>query len=199
MKFILALVMCFSAFAALAQTKIVSVDAFDIAYTGGLAFKHDEGKSGPDRDATTFKLNLNYAQNFKDYVGLMWKAQVNINRTDEDFGSSDALESSFGVGGGVLYNFNADDVKNSFMAGAMVGIERGTVEFAGGDDESGINFLFGLEGGKRWDLGQYSVANISYAPTISLLVKRYGGDIRDNYFKSGREVRFNFLKFDVLF
>jgi len=56
-----------------------------------------------------------------------------------------------------------------------------------------------VEGGKRWDMGQYSVANISYAPTVSLQLKRYGGNIRNEYFTSGTDFRINFLKFDILF
>ena len=85
------------------------------------------------------------------------------------------------------------------MAGAVAGIERGTFQQAGGSKEAGFNLFLNLEAGKRWDLGSYSAANISYAPTVSLNLKRYGGDIRDTYFKSGRDLRFNFLKFDILF
>jgi hypothetical protein len=168
-----------------------------MAYSGGLSFKHDEGKND-DRDTTTFKFNLNYAQNLEQYVGLMGKAQVYWNRVEEDFGG-DSLSSEFGVGGGLLYNFQAEDIKNSFMAGIMLGIERATYEFQGADDEAGFNLFMNFEGGKRWDLGSYSVANISYAPTVALNLKRYGGDIRDTYFKNSRELRFNFLKFDILF
>jgi hypothetical protein len=85
------------------------------------------------------------------------------------------------------------------MVSALLGIERATYDFGPTDDESGFNEFLLFEGGKRFDLGSYSVANISYAPTISLNLKRYGGDVRDHYFKSGNEVRFNFLKFDILF
>lgn len=198
MKVLIALIAMAMSTAAIAQKRIVSVDAFDLAYSAGLSFRHDDGK-GPDRDTTNFRLNLNYAQSIEQYVGLMWKAQVNFNRTDVDFGSSDAFESTYGVAGGLLYNFNAEDIKNSFLAGAQFGIERATYEFGSSDDESGFNMFVQFESGKRWDLGTYSVANISYAPTVSVLFKRYGGDIRDEYFKSGNEIRFNFLKFDVLF
>jgi hypothetical protein len=198
MKLILVLVLSLFSITAFAQNRIVSIDAFDFSYTGGLSFKHDKGKHD-DQDTTTFKINLNYAQSIEEYVGLMWKAQAYWNRVDVDYGSSDSLTSEFGVAGGVLYNFNAEDIKNSFMAGALLGIERATYELGGQDDESGFNFFVNLEGGKRWDLGSYSVANISYAPTVALVLKRYGGDIRDEYFKNGREVRFNFLKFDILF
>ena len=129
----------------------------------------------------------------------MWKAQLNFNREDTDFGGLDTFYSSYGLAGGFLYNFQAEDIKNSFLAGASVGIERATYEYGSSDDESGFNMFMQVEGGKRWDLGTYSVANISYAPTVSVLFKRYGGDIRDEYFRSGNEIRFNFLKFDVLF
>jgi hypothetical protein len=194
-------IICSLVFSALAsaQTRIISVDAFELGYSGGLSFRHDDARSGPDRDTTTFRLNLNYAQNFEQYVGLMWKGQINFNRTEVDFGQADAIESTFGGAGGVLYNFQPEDVKNSFMASALVGIERATIELPGADDESGFNLYFILEAGKRWDLGQYAVANISYAPTIALIGKRYGGDIRDEYFRTGRDIRFNFLKFDILF
>lgn len=198
MKLFIAFVVSMLSVSAFAQSKIVSVDALDLSYTGALSFKHDEGKDD-DRDVTTFKINLNYAQNLDQYVGLMWKAQAYWNRVDSDFGNRDTLESSFGVAGGLLYNFQAEDIKNSIFAGVNVGLERATFEFAGADDEAGFNIFTSLDAGKRWDLGTYSVANISYAPTISLLLKRYGGDIRDEYFKSSREIRFNFLKFDILF
>jgi len=197
MKLLLAAVLSMFSILSYAQTRIISVDAFDMAYSGGLSFKHDEGKND-DRDTTTFKFNLNYAQNLEQYVGLMGKVQAYWNRVDEDFGG-DRLTSEFGVGGGLLYNFQAEDIKNSFMAGIMLGIERATYELQGQDDEAGFNLFMNFEGGKRWDLGSYSVANISYAPTVALNLKRYGGDIRDTYFKNSRELRFNFLKFDILF
>jgi hypothetical protein len=198
MKVLIALIVLAVSASASAQKRIVSVDAYDLAYSSGLSFKHDNGK-GPDRDTTNFRLNLNFAQSIEQYVGLMWRAQLNFNREDVDFGGNDAFSSSYGVAGGVLYNFQADDIKNSFLLGAGVGVERATYEYGSSDDESGFNMFMQLEAGKRWDLGSYSVANISYAPTVSALFKRYGGDIRDEYFKSGNEIRFNFLKFDVLF
>ena len=198
MKLFLAAALALLSVASYAQTKIVSFDAFDYSYTGALSFKHEEGKHD-DRDTTTFKFNLNFAQNLDQYVGLMWKAQAYWNREDITFGSNDTLVSTFGGAGGVLYNFLANDIKNSFMAGAVAGIERGTFQQAGGSKEAGFNLFLNLEAGKRWDLGSYSVANISYAPTISLNLKRYGGNIRDEYFTSSRDLRFNFLKFDVLF
>lgn len=198
MKFIVALLALGLSVAASAQSRIVSVDAFDLAYSGGLDFNHRDGK-GPNRNETTFRLNLNFAQNIEQYVGLMWKAQVNFNRQDIDWGKNDYFESSYGVAGGLLYNFNAEDIKNSAMVGIMLGVERATYEAGAYDDQSGFNFYTQAEAGKRFDLGKYSVANISYAPTVMLQFKRYGGDIRDDYFKSGTDVRFNFLKFDVLF
>ena len=198
MKVLIALIAIIVSGSALAQKRIVSVDAFDLAYSSGLSFKHDSGK-GADRDTTTFRLNLNFAQQIEQYPNLMWKAQLNFNREDVDYGRLDTFESTYGVAGGLLYNFNHEDVKNSFLAGASAGIERMTVEYGSSDDESGFNLFMQLEAGKRFDLGSYSVANISYAPTVSLMFKRYGGDIRDEYFKSGNELRFNFLKFDVLF
>jgi hypothetical protein len=198
MKLLIALVVALASLSAAAQSKIVSIDAMDLSYSGALVFKHDEGKDD-DRDTTTFKINLNYAQNLEQYVGLMWKGQAYWNRVDTDFGSSDTLESSFGAAAGLLYNFQHEDIKNSLFAGVNVGIERATYEFPGGDDEAGFNLFTSLEVGKRWDLGSYSVANIAYAPTAALLLKRYGGDIRDEYFENSREIRFNFLKFDILF
>ena len=198
MKFFLALTLLVVALTASAQTKIVSVDAFDLAYSGGLMFKHDEAK-GSNRNSTTFRINLNYAQNIEQYAGLMWKGRVHLNRQNIDYGKNDSFESTYGAAGGILYNFNHEDIKNSFMAGALAGLERATYGYGTGDDKSGFNMFLEFEGGKRWDLGQYSVANISYAPTISLNLKRYGGGIRDDYFRSGSELKFNFLKFDILF
>ena len=198
MKLLLALIISALSFASLAQTKIVSVDAFDMAYSGGLSFKHNEGKHD-DNDTTTFRFNVNYAQSLPEYVGLMWKAQAYWNRVDVDFGNHDSLSSEFGAGVGFLYNFQAEDIKNSFMGSALIGLERATYEFSGTDDESGFNMLLTMEGGKRFDLGSYSVANVSYAPTVSLQFRRYGGDIRDTYYKNSRDIRFNFLKFDILF
>lgn len=198
MKKLLVALALMSSFAVSAQDQIVSIDAFDLSYTGGLMFKSTNGKND-DIDNTTFRLNLNYAQSLEQYVGLMWRAKAYYNRVDIDQGSDDTLESSFGAAGGLIYNLNADDIKNSIFVGAMIGLERGTVEYSGGEDSSGFNMTFEGEVGKRWDLGQYSVANITYAPTVSFAYKRYGGDIREDYFKSGTELKFNFLKFDILF
>lgn len=188
----------FLSLSASAQNRIVSVDAFDLSYVGGLAFRHDDGKNS-DRHETEFRLKLNYAQNWEEYVGLMWKVQVNLDRMNREFGSSDIFESSYGVAGGFIFNHEYDNVKNSAFVGALAGLERMTVEYTGVKERSGFNFFATLEGGKRWDLGQYSVANISYAPSVSVTFKRYGGGIRDDYFRTGNEVRLNFLKFDILF
>lgn len=198
MKKLLVALALMSSFAVSAQNRIVSIDAFDLSYTGGLMFKNTNGKRD-DVDNTTFRFNLNYAQSIEQYIGLMWKAKAYYNRVDIDQGSDDTLESAFGAAGGVIYNLNPDDIKNSILVGAMFGLERGTVEYSGSDDSSGFNMTFEAEAGKRWDLGQYSVANITYAPTVSFAYKRYGGDIREDYYKSGTELKFNFLKFDILF
>lgn len=198
MKKLLVVLLLLTTTTSYAQKRIVSVDAFDFSYTGGLMLKHDKSK-GPDRDQNEFHFNLNYAQSIEQYEGLMWKGAFNWNRTEVDLGSMDTLESSFGAAGGLLYNFQPNDIKNSFLGGAMFGLEHASYEFDNNNDKSGFNFFFQLEGGKRWDLGQYSVANISYAPTVSLKYKRYGGDLRDDYFTSGYELKLNFLKFDILF
>lgn len=194
MKFLLALVVLVTSVVASAQTRIVSIDAFDYSYTGGLVFKSDKAKRGSDRDETTFRFNLNYAQSIEQYVGLMWKAKAYLNRADVD----NTLESALGAAGGFLYNFQADDVKNSFFAGIMGGLERMTID-DGTDDESGFNMFFDLEGGKRWDMGEYAKINLSYAPSVAFTGKRYGGGIRDEFYKTGSELKFNFLKFDILF
>lgn len=194
MKFLLALVVLVTSVVASAQTRIVSIDAFDYSYTGGLVFKSDKAKRGSDRDETTFRFNLNYAQSIEQYVGLMWKAKAYLNRADVD----NTLESALGAAGGFLYNLQADDVKNSFFAGIMGGLERMTID-DGTDDESGFNMFFDLEGGKRWDMGEYAKINLSYAPSVAFTGKRYGGGIRDEFYKTGSELKFNFLKFDILF
>lgn len=198
MKVLVLLMSLLVAGSSFAQSKLVSVDAFDLSYVGGLAFRHDDGKRS-NRHETDFRLKLNYAQNWEEYVGLMWKAQINFDRLNRNFGSSDVFESTFGLSGGFLYNFAADDIKNSFYTGLLVGAERATYEYPGVKEKSGYNLFFTAEGGKRWDLGRFSVANISYAPSVSFTFKRYGGGIRDDYFKRGNELRFNFLKFDILF
>lgn len=198
MKILIAILVLTTSVIASAQSRIVSIDAFDLTYTGGLLIKTESG-DGPDRDETTFRLNLNYAQNWEQYVGLMWKARVFINREDIDFGNNDSLETRWGGAVGLLYNFQPQNIKESFFAGALVGIERATIEIGADDDESGFNFFTDLEAGKRFDLGQYSAANISYAPTFAITLKRYGGDIRDTYFRSSNEIKINFLKFDILF
>ncbi len=198
-KYLSVLVLALFTSLSFAQSRIITIDAFDLSYSGGLSFSKDKKASGSsDRDTSNFRLNLNYAQNWDQYVGVMWKGEFHFNREDVDFKNNDSLQSTFGVAGGAIYNFNAQDIKNSYLASVMVGMERMTIKY-GSDDNSGFNFSLKLEGGKRFDLGQYSVANISYAPTVALTLKRYGGDIRDEFFKSGRDLSFHFLKFDILF
>jgi hypothetical protein len=199
MKILIAMLALMTSVIANAQTtRIVTIDAFDFAYSGGLMLKNDNAE-GSDREETTFRLNLNFAQSLEQYAGLMWKARAYINREDTEFGAFDYQETRWGGAGGLLYNFQPDNVKESFFASGMVGLERATYEIGNNDDESGFNIFTDLEIGKRFDMGAYSVANISYAPSLSLTFKRYGGDIRDEYFKSGSEMKINFLKFDILF
>ena len=57
MKLIIAMIVLALGSFAHAQSRIVSIDAFDYAYSGGLLMKSDEGKT-TDREETTFKLNL---------------------------------------------------------------------------------------------------------------------------------------------
>ena len=198
MKLLIALMILTTTTIVSAQSRLVTIDAYDFSYTGGLLIKSDNGKHD-DREKTTFRLNLNYAQNWEKYVGVMWRARVFINRDSVDFGSNDTLETSWSGAGGLIYNFSPDNLKESYFTSVSLGVERATYEVGSSDDESGFNIFGDLEGGKRFDLGQYSVANVSYAPSITLTLKRYGGDIRDTYYKNGSELKLNFLKFDILF
>lgn len=198
MRTLILIVSLFLTCSAFAQSRIVSLDAYDFSYVGGLVFRHDNGKNA-NRNETDFRLKLNYAQSMEEYVGVMWKVAVDFERLNRDFGSSDSFQSSYGLRGGFLFNFDAEKIKDSFFTGVMVGAERMTLDYPGVKSKSGFNVLLDLEAGKRWDLGQYSVANISYAPSVAVAFKRYGGGLRDDYFKNGNEVRFNYLKFDILF
>lgn len=201
MKLLVAALVLTSSLFIHAQTqtnRIVSIDAFDLSYTGGLVFKRDNTKSGSDRRTSEFRFNLNYAQDIHRAQGLMVKGQAFYNRAKTKWGG-DSLEANLGIAGGLLYNFDHRDVKNSFLASALIGAERSEVEFKGMSNKKGVNLFLITEFGKRWDLGRYSVVNISYAPTVSFEYKRYGGQIRKNYFKSGTELKINFLKFDILF
>lgn len=195
MKALIAIVALVVTMTAGAQTRIVSIDAFDFSYTGGLKFENLKGKSGvSNHKESHLRFNLNYAQTLPQYEGLMWKAKFHFNREDLD----DYLRSEFGLMGGALYNFQANDIKNSIFAGAMLGLERGTID-TGSDDRSGMNIMLFLEGGKRWDMGSYAKINASYAPSVSLGLTRYGGGIRKHLYKSATDFRLNFLKFDILF
>jgi hypothetical protein len=199
MKMIILVLALISSSMALAQTKLVSIDAFDYSYTGGFSFKHNNTANDDDEDTTNFKFNLNYAQNWEEYVGLMWKAKAYFNRQSTELDNADTLDSHLGIAGGFLYNFDYENIKESMFAAALVGLERSAFEKPRVDDKSGFNIFLDLEAGKRWDLGSYSVVNISYAPSLAFNWKRYGGDLRDDYYKSGYEFKLNFLKFDILF
>jgi hypothetical protein len=198
MKFLFALLFAITTSSAFAQKHIVSIDAFDLSYTAGLSLSRNNANKGADQDNSNFRLNLNFAKNLEKYAGLMWKGELHWNRESTDQGSNDTLNRSFAASAGFLHNFDYDNYKNSILAGAQVGFEHMVIE-NNTEDSSGFNLYLKLEAGKRWDLGQYSAANISFAPTIDLILKRYGGSIRDDYFTSGRELRFNVLKFDILF
>ena len=199
MKFLAAVLVLMSSLFVQANThRIVSVDAFDLSYTGGLVFKTDNTKKGSDRRETQFRFNLNYAQDINNTQGLMVKALAYYNREKTKWGG-ESFESNLGLGGGLLYNLNHRDVKNSLFAAVLAGAEKASFKARGIGNKKGINLFLITEAGKRWDLGRYSVVNLSYAPTVSFEYKRYGGKIRDNYFTSGTELKLNFLKFDILF
>ncbi|MBY0516397.1 MAG: hypothetical protein K2P81_05785 [Bacteriovoracaceae bacterium] len=193
----LAALLCVAA--ARAQDRIVSVDAFQLGYTSGFVFKNDTGKgSTKDRDENNFKLNLNFAQKLAQYPQLMLKGVARIDRSHVEQGSTDTTNSTWALSAGVLLNLDSSNIKNSMFVGSQVGLEWQTID-DGAKDKSGVNVTLGAEAGKRWDMGSYSVANISYAPTLELLYRRYGGNIRDTFYTSGTELRFNILKFDILF
>ncbi len=198
MKILIVMAALLCVAAARAQDRVVSIDAFDLGYTGGILFKSDKGKGNrKDRDENNFRLNLNYAQKLPDVPQMMIKGVARMERSNVDH-NSDTTNSVYAFSAGVLLNQDAADVKNSLFAGAQAGFEWQSID-DGTDDETGLNLVFSAEGGKRWDMGSYSAANISYAPSIELLFRRYGGDIRDEFYTSGTEVKLNFLKFDILF
>lgn len=183
---------------AFAQERLVSIDAFQLGYAGGLVFKNDDAKRGKDRNINDFQLQLNYAQVVPSWgPNLMAKGILRVERTHQEQATK-STNSLWGVTGGLLYNVDANDIKNSAFFGGQFGLEYQTID-DGARDESGINMLVAVEGGKRWDMGRYASAMISYAPSIEGLYRRYGGDIRDHFYKSGTELKFNFLKFDVMF
>lgn len=194
MKFLIALIMLVASVTAFAQKRIVSIDAFDLNYTAGLMFSDKSGDH--DEDSTTLRVNLNYAQVIAQYPQLMWRGEFHWNRYEDD--ENDELISAFGVAGGIIFNLQENDIKNSAFGGASIGLERMAIE-QGRDDEDGFNWSLKFEGGKRWDMGSYSATNISYAPTIEIEIKRYGGGIRDEFYKRGTDIKLNFLKFDILF
>jgi hypothetical protein len=181
-----------------AQQRLVSVNAFDLGYSGGLAFKSDDARRGDDANSNDFRLALNYAQTIPAWSeNLMGKGAVRIQRIHEDQGAN-STNSLWAFTGGLIYNIDAADIKNSLFFGAQGGFEWQTID-DGVTDESGLNLLVGAEVGKRWDMGNYASAMISYSPTIDFLYRRYGGGVRDEFFKSGTELRLNFLKFDIMF
>jgi hypothetical protein len=183
--------------AAARAERIVSVDAFDLSYTGGFLMKKDSGKSGiKDRKTNEFKLNLNFAQTIAQYPNLMFKAIARYENSTVDQGGKDR-NSIFALSGGLLYNFDHQNLGDSIFTGFQVGLEQQTLDL--GKDESGLNMIISGEFGKRWNMGSYSMTKISYAPTVEAVYRRYGGDIRDTYFKDGTELKINFLKFDILF
>jgi hypothetical protein len=198
MKIVLLLAFLLCVFAAKAQDRLVSIDAFDLGYAGGWVFRNNDPKDGKDVSSNDFRINLNYAQKISPWgENLMGKGVVRISRLHEDEGAN-STNSVWGVTGGLLYNVDATDVKNSFYVGGQAGFEWQTID-DGTNDESGLNILVGAEAGKRWDMGSYASTMISYAPNVELWYRRYGGDIRDEFYTSGNEVRLNFLKFDVMF
>ncbi len=181
-----------------AQDRLVSIDAFDLGYAGGLLFQNDDGADRKDRNANDFRLRLNYAQKMPEWhEALMLKGIVRVERRHED-AEADTTNSVWAASGGALYNFDPADTKNSAFVGGQFGLEWMTIEDAA-DEDSGINMVFSVEGGKRWDMGEFASAMISYAPSIEAAYRRYGGDIRETFYKSGTEFKLSFLKFDIMF
>lgn len=197
MKLLVLLVALFCVAAARAE-RIISIDAGQLSYTGALIFKSDSGVKGKsDRDSNQFRLNLNFAQTIAQYPQLMFKALARYERENIDYGTSDTTNTIFGLSGGLIYNVDHKDIANSMFAGFQFGVEHQNLDLS--TKESGLNLTLAVEAGKRWDMGKFSMTKVSYAPTFEFLVRRYGGDIRKEYFNSGTELKLNFLKFDVLF
>ena len=180
-----------------AQTKLVTIDGTDFSYVGSLIYKHDNAKHGTDHDSNTFKLHVNYAQAIESQPNIMLRGAIKLERENTEQAGPDTTNSVTAIAAGAIVNFE-EDTKNSMFAGGMVGLEYQVID-TGAQDESGNNIYVDGVFGKRWSLGEYSAANISYAPTFNLILRRYGGDIRKNLYTSNREIQFNFLKFDIFF
>ena len=197
MKLLVLLVALFCVAAARAE-RIISIDSDTLSYTGALNFKSDSGAKGKnDRDTNEFGLKLNFAQTLSEYPQLMIKGIGRYERQNVDYGATDRTNTVFALSGGLLFNGDHKDIANSMFAGFQFGVEHQNLDL--NRSESGLNFTLGVEAGKRWDMGKFSMTKISYAPTFEFLVRRYGGDIRKEYFTNGTELKLNFLKFDVLF
>lgn len=197
MKLLVLLVALFCVAAARAE-RIISIDSDTLSYTGALNFKSDSGaKNKPDRDTNEFGLKLNFAQTLTGYPQLMFKGIGRYQRSSTDYGTTDTTNTIFALSGGLLFNVDHKDVANSMFAGFQFGVEHQNLDIS--TQESGLNLTLGVEAGKRWDMGKFAMSKISYAPTFEFLVRRYGGDIRKEYFTNGTELKLNFLKFDVLF
>ena len=128
MKFFFVLLTLVLTLPAIASQRLVTIDAFDFAYSGGLMIKNDSVKD-PNREESSFKLNLNYAQNWTPYEGLMWRVRAFFNRQDTDFGGYDYLNTTWGGAGGIIFNVTPGNINESIFLGAMVGLERSIYHF----------------------------------------------------------------------
>lgn len=102
------------------------------------------------------------------------------------------------------YNFN-EDLYNSWWIKASLG--GGSMEFESKDTSSspqkseadiGVGFFI-FEVGKRFSFDSWGLKNFSYAPSIAVMSASYDDDADDAGLESSTSVRFDILKFDILF
>lgn len=179
---------------------------------GGSIERADTKSSSPFKDVSILHDNLsfNYAYRVSDriQIGVFYQhQQYKGNLTNKRGGDADIKKNSSHYGLFAQYNFH-DDLPKAWYTGVMaaqindeenVGHEFTEAEAKAPFELDDTGYFFQLYVGKRFSLDKMGINNITYSPKVGLYARTYGKDFRDQGFKGGQGVTFEFIRFDVLF
>lgn len=195
------------AFAKRAQPKhIISIGTGGFGWSGvAQVFEWDKDKSGTkNHEASKSELYLNYSYVFESRVMLgalilSKTSKSEINYTDGDKTTSESSDAELGVSLG--YNFN-EDLFNSWWIQGIVssGKHREKTKNSAGNKKYNYGFsALYIKGGKRINLDFWGLKNISYNPSLTIASATTSGDAEDAGFEKMTHVKFEIIKFDILF
>ncbi|HXH73519.1 MAG TPA: hypothetical protein VNJ08_01040 [Bacteriovoracaceae bacterium] len=186
---------------------IISMGSDGFGWSGvGEQFKWDKSKNTSDNvEESEGSLELNYLYLMRNRMMVGGEIsyateKIVVKDVNDDIIKSEEDKASIGLSVG--YNFADNLMESWWIKGTLARVTqenklKRTAMSPVRNDVSGNALKFAL--GKRFNLANFNLLNIAYAPSIELSSVKYGSSADDMGLDSSTEVTINFIKFDLLF